>query len=358
MLVSTNNVLAFTIFFLLENKEAFMKFSRSLHAVDSHTMGEPTRIVTGGIPHIIGKTMAEKKAYLETNFDYLRTAIMLEPRGHTDMFGSIITEPCDPQADLGIIFMDGGGYLNMCGHGTIGAVTVALETGMITPVEPTTTVVLEAPAGIVKAQASVKDGKVTEVSFVNVPAFLYKRDVKVTLADLGEITFDIAFGGSFFAIVHAVQLGLTIEPKNTSKLVEVALKLRDIINETVPILHPTLPHIKTVDLIEIYDKPTNPEATYKNVVIFGQGQVDRSPCGTGTCAKLATLYAKGELKQGEKFVYESILGTMFKGEIVGLSKVGDYDAVIPQITGAAFITGFNHFVIDDADPVKHGFILK
>ncbi|MEG2295557.1 MAG: proline racemase family protein, partial [Oscillospiraceae bacterium] len=227
-----------------------MKFSTSLHAVDSHTMGEPTRIVTGGIPHIIGNTMAEKKAYLETNLDHLRTAIMLEPRGHNDMFGSIITQPCDPSADIGIIFMDGGGYLNMCGHGTIGAVTVALETGMIPAIEPITTVVLEAPAGIIKAEAFVKDGKVTKVSFVNVPAFLYKKDITVTLADVGEVTFDIAFGGSFFAIVHATQLGLSIEPKNTSKLIEVALKLRAIINETVTIQHPTLAHIKTVDLIQ------------------------------------------------------------------------------------------------------------
>lgn len=335
-----------------------MKFGRSIQAIDSHTMGEPTRIVTGGIPNIKGKTMAQKKEYLEGNLDYLRTAIMLEPRGHNDMFGSIITQPCSDEADFGIIFMDGGGYLNMCGHGTIGATTVAIETGMVDSVEPITNVVLEAPAGIIRAEATVKEGKVEEVSFVNVPAFLYKRDLEVELPGVGTVKFDISFGGSFFAIVHAKQLGITIEPKNTSKLTEVALELRDIINETVEIQHPTLAHIKTVDLVEIYDEPTHPEATYKNVVIFGQGQVDRSPCGTGTCAKLATLHAKGELKQGEKFVYESILGTLFKGEIVGTDKVGDYDAIIPKISGAAYITGFNQLVIDEKDPVKHGFILK
>ncbi|RDY26437.1 proline racemase [Romboutsia weinsteinii] len=335
-----------------------MKFNRGIQAIDSHTMGEPTRIVTGGIPNIKGNTMAEKKAYLEENLDHLRTAIMLEPRGHNDMFGSIITQPCNEDSDFGIIFMDGGGYLNMCGHGTIGAVTAAIETGMVDAVEPVTNVVMEAPAGIVKAEALVEDGKVKEVSFVNVPAFLYKKDVEVELPGVGTVKFDISFGGSFFAIVHASQLGLTIEPKNTSKLTEVALKLRDIINENIEIQHPTLDHIKTVDLVEIYDEPTHPEATYKNVVIFGQGQVDRSPCGTGTSAKLATLHAKGQLKQGEKFVYESILGTLFKGEIVGTDKVGEYDAIIPKISGAAYITGFNHFVIDPEDPVKYGFILK
>ena len=335
-----------------------MKFIRDIHAVDSHTMGEPTRVVIGGIPNIKGKTMPEKKEYLEKNLDQIRTSIMLEPRGHNDMFGSIITQPCSDEADFGIIFMDGGGYLNMCGHGSIGAVTVAVETGMVKSEEPITHVTMEAPAGIVKGEALVKNGKVKEVSIVNVPAFLYKKDVQVQLPEIGTVKFDISFGGSFFAIINAKQLGLKVEPKNTAKLTELALKLRDIINENIEIQHPTLEHIKTVDLVEIYDEPTNPEATYKNVVIFGQGQVDRSPCGTGTSAKLATLYSKGELKQGEKFVYESILGTLFKGEIVGTTKVAEYEAVIPKITGAAYITGFNHFVIDEDDPVKYGFILK
>lgn len=335
-----------------------MIFSRGIQAIDSHTAGEPTRIVTGGIPNIPGKTMPEKKAYLEENLDYLRTAIMLEPRGHNDMFGSIITPPCSDEADLGIIFMDGGGYLNMCGHGTIGAVTAAVETGMVPMVEPITRVILDAPAGLVKADATVVNGKVQSVSFVNVPAFHYKKDVKVQLEGVGEVTLDISFGGSFFAIIKASELGLKVVPENTSKLVPLALKLRDAVNEQIEIQHPTLPHIKTVDLVEIYDAPTHPEATYKNVVIFGQGQVDRSPCGTGTSAKLATLHSKGEIAVGEKFVYESILGTLFYGEIVETTKVGDFDAVIPKVAGSAYITGFNHFVIDETDPVKYGFILK
>lgn len=335
-----------------------MHVIKSINAVDSHTMGEPTRIITGGIPKIPGKTMADKKDYLEKHMDEVRTAVMHEPRGHNDMFGSIITAPVNDEADFGIIFMDGGGYLNMCGHGSIGAVTVAIETGMVPMVEPVTHVVMDTPAGIVKAQASVINGKVKEVSIVNVPAFLYKRDVKVSVPELGEITFDIAFGGSFFALIHAKQLGLKVEPKNTNKLTELSLKIRDIINSTVELQHPTLSHIKTVDLIEIYDEPTHPDADYKNVVIFGQGQVDRSPCGTGTSAKMATLYGKGELKEGELFVYESILGTLFKGRIVGKSTAGEYDAIIPEITGSAYITGFNQFVIDPEDPVAYGFVLK
>jgi len=334
-----------------------MIFSRGLHAIDSHTAGEPTRIIIGGIPNIKGSSMPEKKAYLEKHLDHIRTAVMLEPRGHNDMFGSILVAPTNKEADFGIIFMDGGGYLNMCGHGTIGAVTAAIETGMVDMVEPVTKVVLEAPAGIIRAEANVENKKVKSVAFVNVPAFLYKKDQVVNL-DGKDIKFDISFGGSFFAIVHAGQFGLEIKPENTSKLTEAALKLRDKINSTIEIAHPTLSHIKTVDLVEIYDKPTHPEANYKNVVIFGQGQVDRSPCGTGTSAKLATLHAKGEIKEGEKFVYESILGTLFYGEIVGTTKVGEYNAVLPKIAGSAYITGFNHFVIDETDPVKYGFVLK
>ncbi len=335
-----------------------MQVTRTINAVDSHTMGEPTRIVTGGIPSIPGKTMPEKKAYLEENLDFLRTGIMLEPRGHNDMFGSIITPPISEEADLGIIFMDGGGYLNMCGHGTIGAMTVALETGMVPMVEPVTNVVLEAPAGLVRGNVAVKNGKVQEVSFKNVPSFLYKEDVEIEIPEIGKVTLDISFGGSFFAIVSAKKLGIEVKPENAQKLNIMGMQIRDIVNATVEVQHPELPHINTVDLVEIYDDPTHPDANYKNVVVFGQGQVDRSPCGTGTSAKLATLYAKGLFKEGETFVYESILGTLFKGRVVGKSKVGDIDAIIPEITGSAYITGFNQFVFDDSDPVKYGFILK
>lgn len=335
-----------------------MKFIKSIHAVDSHTAGEATRVVVGGVPKIPGKSMPEKKQWLEDNLDYLRTAIMLEPRGHKDMFGSILTQPTVDEADYGIIFMDGGGYLNMCGHGTIGAMTVAVETGMVPITEPVTKVVQEAPAGLIHGQVFVEDGKAKKVSFTNVPAFLYKKDQEVELPGYGKIRFDISFGGSFFAIVKAEQVGLEIVPENAAKLQDLGIQLRDIINKEIPVQHPELPHIHSVDLVEWWSKTETKGATLKNCVVFGQGQVDRSPCGTGTSAKMATLFAKGELKMGEKFFYESILGTIFEGEIVGKAKVGEYDAVIPQITGSAYITGFNHFVIDETDPVKYGFILK
>ncbi|SKA92546.1 proline racemase [Caloramator quimbayensis] len=334
-----------------------MKAMRTINAVDSHTMGEPTRIVVGGVPVIPGKTMPEKKAYLEQNLDHIRTAIMHEPRGHKDMFGSIITQPTKEEADLGIIFMDGGGYLNMCGHGSIGALTVAVELGMVPVQEPFTDVVLEAPAGLVKGKVKVEDGKAKEVSIVNVPSFLYKQDVEVDVPEVGKLTIDISFGGSFFALVKSADLGIDICTSNAQRLCDVGMKILKAVNEQVKVQHPVLEHIKSVDLVEIYGPAKNPKATLQNVVVFGQGQVDRSPCGTGTSAKLATLYAKGQLKMNEEFIYESITGTMFKGKVVGETKVGDYNAIIPEITGSAYITGFNQFIIDPEDPLKYGFTL-
>ncbi|WP_422487342.1 proline racemase [Gudongella sp. DL1XJH-153] len=332
-----------------------MRFIRSIHTIDSHTMGEPTRIVVGGIPRIPGGTMAEKKAYLESNLDYVRTSLMHEPRGHNDMFGSVLTSTTIAEADFGIIFMDGGGYLNMCGHGSIGAVTVAVESGMVEVVEPFTHITMESPAGLIKAKVKVEGGKAKEVSIINVPSFLYKEDVEIEVPGIGKVTLDISFGGSFFAIVNAKQLGIKVELAESDTLLKLGLKIRDIVNNTIKVQHPEIHHINTVDLVEIYDESTNPAANYKNVVVFGQGQLDRSPCGTGTSAKLATLFSKGLLKQNEEFVYESITGTMFKGRVLEETKVGEFDAVIPEITGSAYITGFNHFVIDPEDPLKYGF---
>ena len=332
-----------------------MKFSRMITGIDSHTMGEPTRIITGGIPAIPGATMAEKKQYLVDHMDYIRTALMNEPRGHRDMFGSIITAPCNSEADFGIIFMDGGGYLNMCGHGSIGAVTAAIETGMVKAQEPTTTVKMDTPAGLVTATAKVEGGLVSEVSIVNVPSFLLKK-CTVDVPDLGPLELELSFGGSFFALVDARKLGVGVVPQNINKLVDMGLRIRECVNTQMDISHPELKHITTCDLVEFYDNPSHPDADYKNVVVFGQGQADRSPCGTGTSAKMAALFARGELGK-ETFTYESIIGTLFKGRILDTTRVGEYEAIIPEITGAAFITGFASFVIDERDPVKHGFVL-
>ena len=338
-----------------------MKLNKMISVIDTHTAGEAARLVTAGIPKIPGKDMVEKKQYFIEYLDDVRKSVMFEPRGHQDMFGAFLLPPTKEEADFGLVFMDTGGYLNMCGHNTIAAVTAAVETGMVDVEEGATEkeVVVETPAGLIYATAKLKDNgtKVKEVSFRNVESFLYKRDVELDVEGVGHVKFDISFGGSFFCIISADQLGLEVKPENASKLKEAGLKIRDAINANIEIQHPTLAHIKTVDLVEIYDKPSHPEATFKNVVVFGDGNIDRSPCGTGTSAKLATLYAKGELKPGEPFVYESILGTLFKGRIVEERKLADFDAIIPEITGSGYILGFSNYVYDPDDSLTYGFLL-
>lgn len=335
-----------------------MKFEKTIHAIDSHTMGEPTRIVVGGIPVIQGKTMIEKKEYLERKMDYLRTSMILEPRGHNNMFGAVLTGSTLEEADFGIIFMDSGGYLNMCGHGSIAAATIAVEVGLVEVKEPYTNIILEAPAGLIKAKIKVENGSAVETSIENVPSFLYKEDLQIEIPKIGKVFVDIAFGGSFFAIVKAADLGIDIKPQNSYKISEIGLKIRKIINETIEIKHPLLPHIKTVDLVEMYGPAKSTNATLQNVVVFGDGQIDRSPCGTGTSAKMATLFSKGQLKIGEEFIYESIIGTTFKGKVIKETNIGNFKGIVPEITASAYITGFNNFVIDDNDPIKFGFKLS
>lgn len=339
--------------------ELIPKISRKLHAfsvVDSHTMGEPTRVVLGGFPTIEGNTMMGKKQFLIKNYDHYRTALMLEPRGHRDMFGAVLTEPVNKEAQLGVIFMDSGGYLNMCGHGTIGSATVAVEAGLVPVTEPYTEVVLEAPAGLIRTRVKVEQGKAVEVSLINVPAFVYKKDLQIDVEGYGTIPVDISFGGSFFALVNGEKLGKEIAKSNLDYFTDLGMKLIKKINETVEIKHPYL-DIDTVDLAEFYGKADDPEADLKNVVIFGDAQADRSPCGTGTSAKVAYLYQAGKLALNQTFVYESITGSKFKGVALEETEVGGYPAIIPMITGSAYITGVNLWMLDDKDPLEYGFLM-
>ncbi|MFV0441218.1 MAG: proline racemase family protein [Lachnospirales bacterium] len=330
-----------------------MMFKQSVTVVDSHTEGEPYRLVTGNVPKIVGKTMSEKLKYFKENYDDLRKGLMHEPRGHADMFGGILTEAVSETSDFGILFIEGAGYLNMCGHGTIATITIILETGLKEMEYPKTTVTLDTPAGTVVCTAQCENGQVKSVSFENVPSFLYKEDAKVVI-DEKEYVVDIAFGGSFFALVNVEQLGVEINLDNLSVLKSFAKKMEREVNKQVEISHPWLEHITTVDLVEIYGKPDNDEADAKNVVIFG-GSVDRSPCGTGTSAKLGTLYAKGKLRPNEVFRYASIIDSKFYGKIVAETNVGDFKAVVPEITGSAYITGFNTILWDENDPYYNGF---
>ena len=330
-------------------------FEAAFTAVDTHTVGEFTRIITSGFPELVGDTMIERKNFLAKHYDKYRRALMHEPRGHHDMFGALLTDPVHEECDFGIIYMDTGDYLNMCGHGTIGAVTAIIETGLVPAVEPITEVVLDAPAGIIRTKAEVKDGKVLNVTLTNVPSFLYKENLSTTVNGK-EVVYDIAFGGSFFALVDMDKIGWEVNAKNIPKLTEFGMHLLKHINREVEIQHPTL-DITTVDLAELYCSSPTPGCDKRNVVIFGEDQADRSPCGTGTSAKLATLYKRGEIGINEPFIYESFIGSKFKGIIEKETTVGNYDAVIPKITGSAYVTGLATYVIDPDDPLKYGFIV-
>lgn len=342
----------------IKNKIKLDRFEINFTAIDSHTEGEFCRIIIDGFPTPQGSSVMEKKNFMEKNHDNLRTALMLEPRGHQNMFGAFLCEPSDKKAVTGVIFMDAGGYLNMCGHCSIGAVTVLLETGIIEMKEGENNVAIEAPSGLIETVAIVKNSKVESVTIQNVPAFVYKENLTANIDGL-EIPYDICFGGSFFAMVDSEKIGIKLLDKSVSKeITDIGMHLRKKINETVKVQHPIL-DINTVDLVEFYGPtPNKDKADLRSAVVFGGSQIDRSPCGTGTSAKLALLHKRGKINIGQDFRYESILGSVFIGKIKETTKVAEYDAVIPLITGSNYITGYGHYLIDPTDPLKYGFNLN
>lgn len=331
------------------------RFAHIISAVDAHTAGEPVRVVLSGIPAVVGETMAEKKQYMKEHLDHFRTLLMQEPRGHNDMFGAIIIPPTTGRAQYGILFMDNAGYLDMCGHSVIGVTTVLIEIGMIESNEPETSVVFDTPAGLIRSYAKVRGNRVSEVSVANVSSFLYAKDVELDLPGVGRVFSDVAFGGNFFATVDVKSLRVLLHPDSLPKLVYLGMEVKRAINEKIRVQHPTKEHINRVELVEIYERPDLSVPFSKSVVVFGNGQFDRCPCGTGTSATMAVLYGRGRLSLGTEFTAESIIGTRFRGKLVREVKVGDFIAVDPVVTGAAYITGIQQFVVDPSDPVKYGF---
>jgi proline racemase len=332
-----------------------------LEVVDCHTAGEPARVIVAGLPKIDGKTMLEKKKYFAKNLDKFRRLIINEPRGHKDMFGVILTQPCDNRTDIGALFLDSQGYLNMCGHGTIALVTALLETKLITkkPRNNLVNVIVDTPAGIVYTQAKVCEDKVIEVSFENVPAFVWKEKVSVKIDD-SLLSIDICFGGSFFGMVDVGQLPHSLCSENINYFIDLGMKLRELINLRGITQHPLETEIKGVDLIEFYEdlEDTKQFKKSRNLVVFGNGQYDRSPCGTGTCAKLALLYKKKQISLDQVLINQSILGTEFVGQVVRSEKVGKVESIIPRVAGSAYITGFQKMLLDENDPFCYGFEIK
>lgn len=333
-----------------------MRFGRMFTTIDTHTCGDPTRTVTGGIPTIPGKTIPDKMLYLKEHRDEIRQVLMFEPRGNEVQSGVILTEPCTPGTDVGVIYIEVGGYLFMCGHDTIGVSTALVESGMVKVEEPYTTINLDTPAGVVKVKVRVENGVAKEVTFVNAPAFVLARDVDINIPGIGSIKVDVSYGGLYYAIVEAADVGLEPDVAHIKDMIRVGVQVRDAVNKAVDVYHPEKPFIKECTHVLFSAPPKHPQATLRNAVVIPPGSVSRSPCGTGTCAKLAQLYAKGKLAKGVEFGHESATtGTMFKAKVLEEAKVGDFDAVITDVTGSAYVTGMHTFVIDPEDPLRNGF---
>ncbi|MDB5836406.1 MAG: hydroxyproline-2-epimerase [Caballeronia sp.] len=325
--------------------------------IDGHTCGNPVRVVAGGAPVLQGANMIERRAYFEQEFDWIRTALMFEPRGHEVMSGSILYPSTRPDCDISILFIEVSGCLPMCGHGTIGTVTTAIENGLVRPREPGV-VRLDTPAGVVVARYKLNGDNVDSVQLINVPSFLHSTDLSVELEGLGEIHFDVAYGGNFYAIIEPQEnfAGMhTLRPTDIQRL---SAMLRQKANEKYQFVHPEKPEIRGLSHVMWTGEPTVAGASARNAVFYGDKAIDRSPCGTGTSARMAHLVAKGRLKIGEAFVHESIIGTLFNGVATEATRVGAYEAIIPSIEGWARVTGFNTIFVDDRDPLAKGFLLK
>ena len=333
-----------------------MRASRYFSAVDSHTEGMPTRVITGGLEKIPGESMQERRVYFERHLDDLRLMLMREPRGHGAMSGAFLQPPTRPDADWGVLFIEVSGCLPMCGHGAIGVCTVLVECGLVTVNEPETVIHLDTPAGLVHARVEVTDGHASRVTLRNVPAFVVELDATVEVATLGSVQYDMAFGGNFYALVSAASVGLEPTPERADELISSGLAIIDAIQTAGPPVHPLDPAIRGCKHVVFY-APGADGVDARNATAIHPGWLDRSPCGTGTCARMAQLHARGALPLDVEFTNASVIGSRFVGRLVEEAQVGDRPAVLPEISGRAWITGMGQYLLDPTDPFPTGFEL-
>jgi len=338
------------------------KSIRRYRTLDAHAAGEPLRLILDGYPAPKGRTMLEKRAWVKKHADGIRRALMLEPRGHADMYGAVLTEPVTPGADAGVLFMHNEGYSTMCGHGIVAVTTMAIERGLIHPKEPNR-IVYDSPAGPVHARAYVsqREGeggrlRVDRVAFDNVPSFVFAPGLPVRLGNR-EVRVDVAFGGAFYAIVDAEAAGLPITPARLPELRRVGMEIKHAVEAAATVVHPLDTGLNGIYGTIFTGPPERSDADLKNVTIFADAEVDRSPCGTGTCAVMAVIDAMGLMPPGRPFGHESLIGTLFNGRVTGRTRVGDFGAILPELEGSAWITGEHVFLVDDEDPLKGGFRL-
>jgi proline racemase len=347
-----------------------VRIARMIHAIDAHAAGEPGRVIVGGVLDVPGATMFEKMRHLETHGDALRRCMLREPRGYPGANCNLVLPPTHPDADAGFVIMEHVEYPGMSGTNTICVTTVLLETGMVPMREPVTELTLEAPAGLIRVRAECAGGKVRSVTFQNVPAFAVYLDRKIEVPQLGTVTVDVAYGGMFYAIADATAFGLKLTPDEGRDIVRITEMIKTAAREQLPVTHPEQPGFTGVTIAQLSGPPSRPDAHMKNVVTVSTGTldwnrpstwtgvIDRSPCGTGTCARMATLHARGRLRLDEDFRHEGILGTVFTGRLIAETTVGQYPAVVPTLSGQAWITGVADYVVDPDDPFPEGFTVS
>lgn len=334
-----------------------MHFSRVISTIDAHAAGEPLRIITAGLPPLPGETILARRRCMAEAYDAIRRLLLFEPRGHADMYGAVLTPPVTPEADFGVIFLTNEGYSTMCGHGVIALTTALLETGMLPRREPVIEVTFDAPAGLIRAAASLEGDRVTSVAFQNVPAFRYATGVEVETA-AGRVFADVAFGGAFYALVDARDLGVEVVPEAVARLTRLGMEVKRAVERALEVVHPEEPELRGIYGTIISAPPRTPAGDGRNITIYADGAVDRSPCGTGTSAKLANLFAAGRIGANEPYVHESVIDTTFTGRVLGETMVGDCNAVETEIRGRGFLTGFHQFVVDPEDPTAGGFLVR
>ncbi|HKT99232.1 MAG TPA: trans-3-hydroxy-L-proline dehydratase [Paraburkholderia sp.] len=335
-----------------------MKPTRTISTVEVHTGGEAFRIVTSGLPRLPGDTIVQRRAWLKKNADEIRRALMFEPRGHADMYGGYLTEPVSPGADFGVIFLHNEGYSDHCGHGVIALSTAAVELGWVQRTIPETRVGIDAPCGFIEAFVKWDGEHAGSVRFVNVPSFLWKRDVTVETSSFGKVTGDIAYGGAFYFYVDGAPFDLPVREASVEKLIRFGAEVKDAANKAFPVQHPEIPEINHIYGTIIANQPRHEGSTQANCCVFADREVDRSPTGSGTGGRVAQLYQRGELKAGETLVNESIVGTIFKGRVLQETSVKGIPAVIPEVEGEAYICGFAQWIIDARDPLAYGFLVR
>jgi proline racemase len=316
----------------------------------------PTRVVTSGVGELPGKTMAERRLYMMNERDDLRTLLMHEPRGHSAMSGAVLQQSTRPDTDVGVVFIEVTGCLPMCGHGAMGTATVLVETGMVPVKEPITVIRLDTPAGVVEATVEVEGGRAKSVTIRNVPSYLHLRDVTVQVPGTGAVVLDVAWGGNFYALLPASSVGLAVRPSLHDELVRAGLAVMAAVNEQLKFAHPEQPSIDSCHHV-VFTEPGDRSVSGRAAVAIHPGWLDRSPCGTGTSARMAQLYARGELGLDQDYVHASVLGTRFVGRLLDTTVVGDFDAVVPSVRGRAWVTGLASYLLDPDDPFPAGFLL-